>query len=103
MCLSGERATVNCPEYCLKTSRRSAVNTFLFIKHHILGNEGKSGRGRYEVQGDFVGLPELEPREECSTCTATPYRTQLAAKVRPEEALSPRLKVAAELAGRVHP
>lgn len=69
--------------------------------HHILGVERTSTRGRYEVEGDFSVLPDLEPREECTTCTTTPFRALLPQKANALDTLSPRLKVAAEIGSRV--
>ncbi|MGB1017089.1 MAG: Eco57I restriction-modification methylase domain-containing protein, partial [Nannocystaceae bacterium] len=35
----------------------------------LLGTEGKSSWNRYQVIGEFHGFPEVDPREECMTCT----------------------------------
>lgn len=79
----------------------AAGRYFELFPNYVLGAEKTSARGRYEVSGDFTELPPLVAREECTSCTVTHYRKPIAAQVAPEDLLTPRLKVAAQLAERV--
>lgn len=66
-------------------------NYFSVFPNNVLGQEQTSARGRYQVKGDFSGLPEREARRFCSTCAVVPFQTRLERKLRPEESLSPEL------------
>jgi hypothetical protein len=68
---------------------------------HILGQQGKDGRGRLQVVGTFESLPNPAPREECSSCAIQPYLRPLVIAPRPEETLSPELQPAHQLGMRI--
>lgn len=57
----------------------------------VLGKEQFSARGRYQVVGDFMGLPRLTLRPLCQTCAVTPFVSAIEREVKPEERLSPEL------------
>lgn len=57
----------------------------------VLGVEQFSARGRYQVLGEFRGLPQPRIRSRCESCGVTPYNRPIERKVSPEELLSPEL------------
>ncbi len=64
---------------------------FSVYPNNVLGQELTSARGRYQVKGDFTGLPVREVRQFCSTCAVVPFQSRIERKLRPEESLSPEL------------
>jgi len=76
---------------------------FELYPHHILGRETESQRGRYQVEGDFTGLPKtVTPRPICSVCSSIrPFITPIVAPADPRKSLDSELQIALGLAERV--
>lgn len=68
---------------------------------HILGQQGRDGRGRLQVVGAFETLPNPAPRAECQSCAIAPFLRPLVVAPRPEESLSPELQPAHQLGLRI--
>lgn len=65
---------------------------------HILGKETENSRGRYAVEGRFMGLPPIDPRPECTSCTITAKK---AVKIVPIVTATDATKFASDVGKRV--